>query len=104
MSALDPTNLPKLKVAELKEHLQARGLSTDGKKEDLVRRLTAAITSNSEAAAAENNVAAQQGKKDDDEAAGINGAGNTEISTGIETLVKIVNELGPFRIKLTHWT
>lgn len=36
-------SISKLKVAELKEQLEARGLPTDGKKDDLVARLTQTI-------------------------------------------------------------
>ena len=38
---LDDVNPKSLKVAELREALTARGLSTDGLKSDLVARLTA---------------------------------------------------------------
>ena len=39
MSELDPTNLDKLKVAELQDELRSRGLDTKGKKAVLISRL-----------------------------------------------------------------
>ena len=47
-AAIDPSQLT---VPKLKEQLQAAGLSTDGKKKDLVERLAAHLASASEAAA-----------------------------------------------------
>lgn len=43
MTELNTSQISKLKVAELKEHLESRGLATDGKKDELVSRLTQAI-------------------------------------------------------------
>ncbi|KAI9007756.1 hypothetical protein DFJ74DRAFT_689020 [Hyaloraphidium curvatum] len=41
--SLTPAAISKLKVAELKEHLASRNLSTDGKKDELVARLQKAV-------------------------------------------------------------
>jgi len=42
--SLDAAAAKKMKVAELKEALEARGLPTDGKKETLIARLEAAAS------------------------------------------------------------
>ena len=51
-SSLDPAKLKALKVAQLREELGARGLSTSGLKADLVGRLAEAVEAEERAAAA----------------------------------------------------
>jgi hypothetical protein len=59
---IDPSSL---KVTELREQLEKRGLEADGKKADLVKRLAAAISSGGAAAGAGGDAEEQEEKKEE---------------------------------------
>ncbi len=58
--SLTPAAISKLKVAELKEQLEARGLDQTGKKEELVQRLTQAVEAEEDGGKGEQEHEAQE--------------------------------------------